>query len=262
MTRLTRKALRIYEEKGILVPGAKEPLTGYRYYTVDQIELGLKVKDLVTAGFSLEEVARVLEAESEGDRGMLRRLIEGRMDALRSEARHLERVRGLLLGTDGSANMSIEQPVVKEVPSQRVLCKREKGVYGVTIGKLIGELFTCIMSNENRREMVTMTGPPIFICHDQEYMETDADIEVAIPIAGRVRLCDDSMEVRTLEGGRFLTMVHRGAYDRVGESHARLQRYALEHGIEWRLPDREVYISDPDEVAEEDLVTELQYPLP
>jgi DNA-binding transcriptional MerR regulator len=47
MTRLTRKVLRIYGEKDILVPGSKEPLTGYRYYTVDQIELGFKVMELV-----------------------------------------------------------------------------------------------------------------------------------------------------------------------------------------------------------------------
>ena len=37
VTSLSLKALRYYDEKGILVPKAKDPFTGYRYYTGDQI---------------------------------------------------------------------------------------------------------------------------------------------------------------------------------------------------------------------------------
>ena len=46
ITRLSQKALRYYDQKRILVPEAKDPFTGYRYYTGDQIQLGIKIKYL------------------------------------------------------------------------------------------------------------------------------------------------------------------------------------------------------------------------
>ncbi len=44
MTRLTQKALHLYDEKGILFPQEKNKITGYRYYSISHIETGLKIK--------------------------------------------------------------------------------------------------------------------------------------------------------------------------------------------------------------------------
>jgi DNA-binding transcriptional MerR regulator len=40
ITRLTQKALRLYDERGLLKPSIKDPVTGYRYYALSQIENG------------------------------------------------------------------------------------------------------------------------------------------------------------------------------------------------------------------------------
>jgi DNA-binding transcriptional MerR regulator len=44
ITRITPKALRYCDQLGLLVPAAKDTLTGYRYYTADQLERGVRVK--------------------------------------------------------------------------------------------------------------------------------------------------------------------------------------------------------------------------
>lgn len=54
ITRLSQKALRYYDQKGILTPEAKDTITGYRYYTGTQIQQGVKIKHLTELGFSLE----------------------------------------------------------------------------------------------------------------------------------------------------------------------------------------------------------------
>jgi DNA-binding transcriptional MerR regulator len=41
VTRLTKKALRLYDKRELLVPKAKDNVTGYRYYTGDQIQRGV-----------------------------------------------------------------------------------------------------------------------------------------------------------------------------------------------------------------------------
>ena len=64
MTRLSQKALRLYDSKGLLVPEIKDYFTGYRYYTVPQIEQGMKIKTFTFLGFSLEEISMLLDAES------------------------------------------------------------------------------------------------------------------------------------------------------------------------------------------------------
>ena len=62
VTRLSLKTLRYYDEKGILTPKAKDPFTGYRYYTGDQIAVGVKIITLTGLGFSLEEISDIFEA--------------------------------------------------------------------------------------------------------------------------------------------------------------------------------------------------------
>ena len=74
--------------------------------------------------------------------------------------------------------MSVTEPVIKEIPEMRVISKREKGTFTVTIGKLIGEICACVNSPENQRNRVKVTGPIMFLCHDEEYKETGADIEI------------------------------------------------------------------------------------
>ncbi|MFX0093825.1 MAG: MerR family transcriptional regulator, partial [Candidatus Hodarchaeota archaeon] len=59
MTQLSPKALRLYDKKGLLVPGEKDPITGYRYYTMSQVEKGVKIKMLIGFGFGLEEISRI-----------------------------------------------------------------------------------------------------------------------------------------------------------------------------------------------------------
>ena len=56
ITRLTQKALRYYDQKGLLIPEAKDPFTGYRYYTGNQIQQGYKIKHLVELGLSVDQI--------------------------------------------------------------------------------------------------------------------------------------------------------------------------------------------------------------
>ena len=56
-----------------------------------------------------------------------------------------------------------------------------------------------------------MCGPPMVLYHDGEYKENDADIEVAIPITGRVSV-DPMYEVKTWEAHRTVSMLYKGPY--------------------------------------------------
>jgi DNA-binding transcriptional MerR regulator len=54
------KAIRLYEKKGIIVPAKTDPFTGYRYYTVDQVQTLAALLELKALGFSLSEIKKII----------------------------------------------------------------------------------------------------------------------------------------------------------------------------------------------------------
>lgn len=265
MTRLSQKALRLYDRKGLLVPEAKDPFTGYRYYTVPQLEKGMKIKTLSFLGFSLEEISMLLDAESKGNYEQMGACFRKKLEETRARIGKLQRIEGILQGAcehNGKImelfKMSVTEPVIKEIPEFRVVSKREKGTFDVTIHKLIGEICACVSSPENQRNRVKVTGPLMFLCHDEEYKETDADIEIALPVSGRVSVEDPKMEIKTLPAIKAVSVIYQGPYPEVEAGYNRALSFARENNLESFGPSRELYLNDPAEVPEEELMTEVQ----
>ncbi|MCM2465373.1 MerR family transcriptional regulator [Methanoculleus oceani] len=264
ITRLSQKALRLYDERGLLVPAARDICTGYRYYTYAQIERGIHIRHLLWLGFDLSEVETILSARERGDAGMIRDHFARRLAAAEQEIGRLHAIAEVLRTQDplnGGFRMSITEPVIKDIPAMRALSRRERGVYQEAIPGLIGELCAYVSPADGRQPAAKMTGPIMFICHDEEYRETDADIEVAIPITGSVNLEGTAAEVVTLPGGRFASVLYTGPYPGVGKAYERLFAYMGEHGLASAGPSRELYLNDPAEVPEEELLTEVQFPI-
>src|SRR5215469_2663679 len=53
--------LRHYEKVGLLKPAVLDPDTGYRYYSLDQLPRVHRLLALKDLGFSLEQIAQILE---------------------------------------------------------------------------------------------------------------------------------------------------------------------------------------------------------
>lgn len=54
---VTRKALLVYEEKGLLTPAVRDKESGFRYYTADNMTQIRSIRSLQALGLSLNEVA-------------------------------------------------------------------------------------------------------------------------------------------------------------------------------------------------------------
>ena len=64
LSKVTVRALRHYEQIGLLVPEIVDRWTGYRYYTVGQFQKIQNICTLKTIGYSLEEIRDMMEDES------------------------------------------------------------------------------------------------------------------------------------------------------------------------------------------------------
>ena len=72
--RVSVRMLRHYDAIGLLRPAAVDPLTGYRFYAVEQLTRLNRVVALKDLGFTLDQVATIVDEEIDVDelRGMLR----------------------------------------------------------------------------------------------------------------------------------------------------------------------------------------------
>ena len=264
ITRLSPKALRLYDDRGLLVPEVKDLCTGYRYYTGTQIPRGVSIKTLCGLGFSLCEIDVLLTAKAEHDTATINELFSRRRGEIRSEVQRLQQVEAILANEAASLEsiyMSLNEPLIKDVPPQRIVGKKGTGAYGETISRLMPRLCSQIFSEENQRNGLKVTGPFMTLYHDCEYREKDATMECVAPITGRIVLSDPDMEVRTLPGGKVLSLIHKGSYNKLHEAWSRIGAYAEEREFVPNGPHREVYLNDPNTVGEEELLTELQIPV-
>jgi DNA-binding transcriptional MerR regulator len=56
ITKVTVKALRFYEEEGLIEPRYVDPVNGYRYYGSDQLPRMYRIVSLRQCGFSIPEI--------------------------------------------------------------------------------------------------------------------------------------------------------------------------------------------------------------
>jgi effector-binding domain-containing protein len=262
ITRISKKALRIYDEKCILVPQRKDKFTGYRYYADDQIDQGFVVKRLQVLGFSLADMKCIMDWYRDNDSCDIEPVFRKRIQEVQSEIERLQGIRSFLIskGTKEVIQMEAMEPTVKEVPEIRVISLREKGTYEKTIPEMMGKIFSIPYSPENRRNRITVNGPPAFICHDDEYKEADADIEIALPISGPV-VVPEGTEIKILPATKVVSVLHKGRYEDVGPAYKRALDYVSENGHTMNGPSRELYLNDPKKVPQEELLSEIQIPI-
>ncbi|WP_433134581.1 MerR family transcriptional regulator [Micromonospora sp. CA-240977] len=88
---LTVSALRFYDSAGVLEPALVDPVTGYRWYTDEQITPARLVAGLRRIGMPVPEIAAAVRAEPAAVHQLLdthlRRLADGLTDARREAAR-------------------------------------------------------------------------------------------------------------------------------------------------------------------------------
>jgi len=261
LTRISPKALRYYDSKGLLVPEARDSITGYRYYTAGQLERGVKVRTLTLLGFSLDDIAVILKSLDDGDLDSYKMILNKQLSQTRAEISRLERIESLLENPDEMIKMTLTEPVEKKIPQLRILSKTQRGSISELMSNLIGDVMGVIYHPDNQRNLVKMTGPLMTLYHEPEPDLEDMCVDVAVPITGKISLTDPDAEVRNLPAETVLSLVHKGPYDSIGLAYQKLMEYAASKNIELTGPFRELYLNDPQVTDPEDIMTEIQAPL-
>lgn len=256
---VTVKTLRYYDEIGLLKPVKVDRFTGYRYYSAEQLPRLNYIVSLKNMGLSLDEIGTLVNNSLTPHQ--LRDLFilkKGELQQrLSEEQRRLGQVEKLLNQIEKEGKMPDYQIVIKKLEPIKVASVRGTvPTYGdITI--LCDKICPVF-----EKHMNIITGPPLALYHDMEYREKDVDIEMAIPISRDIEL-PEPIKVRELPAEEtVVSLVHHGPYETIHEAYQALMAYCEANGYELAGPDREVYLTGPEQAPDPSgYVTELQQPV-
>ena len=260
LSQVSVKALRYYDELGLLKPAQIDRFTGYRYYSMDQLPRLSRILALKDLGLSLQQIGQLLNEELPPDqlRGMLklkRAELEQEVDQVRMR---LERVEARLRQIEQEGKMPTYDVVIKTIQPQLVASIRDVVPTPPEQGGLWGELGVYL-----GRHKATSTGPCLTIYHDPEYKERDWDVEVCEPLAAPVP-SDERVHVYELPAVQTMAcVVHHGPFVTINEAYQALFKWAQVNGYRIAGPCREVYLRTAEHGSQMDAntVTEIQFPV-
>lgn len=258
--RVTVKALYLYDRLGLLKPSRVDLSTGYRLYGLDQLPRLNRILALKDLGFSLGEVARLLdENPSPAEmRGMLRlKRAESERQVAEAQGR-LARVEARLRQIEREGAPPAHDVVVKEVGPMRIASARR---VEPTIESMVRRLDDAV--GLVGHSGIETAGPPFMMFYHRGFRERDLDVEVAVPVGPETTLDvpmsgGDRLRVRELEGSpQVASLVYHGSYDWLAEAYAEIGAWIAASGYRAAGPAREIYLRG----NRDDPVTEIQYPV-
>jgi DNA-binding transcriptional MerR regulator len=126
LSQVTIKALRYYDDVGLLKPDHIDPFTGYRYYSVEQIPIIHRIVAFKELGLSLEQIANLLDDQgsSEHIRDTLQKQHAEIKQRISEEKARLAQIEFRLRMIDMEDQMPAIEVIVKPVPPVRAMTLR------------------------------------------------------------------------------------------------------------------------------------------
>jgi DNA-binding transcriptional MerR regulator len=263
------RMLRHYDQLGLLKPDHIDKFTGYRYYTAGQLAHLNRILFFKDLGFSLQQIKDLLRDNLPNDqlRGMLMmKQVELEREVQDSHAR-LARVEARL--------QQIEQE--GKPPPYEVTTKSAEQIVIASVRQLVPkpqdmdyyckQMYTTLYKGLDDLR-ISPRYPEVTFYHNDEYPETDLDVETAVRISARYLNSAPKhphIKIRNAPAEKNVAaLIYEGPYRNVGSAVLVLLNWI---GInEWNISGtvRELHLSGPAHIngeLQEKAVLELQIPI-
>jgi DNA-binding transcriptional MerR regulator len=268
LSHLPVKTLHHYHEVGVLVPAVVDPATGYRRYTLDQVETAHLARRLRDVRMPLTEMAAVLAA---GDPAEREAGIAAHLERLQRElaeaATAVTSLRSLLATPPAEHGITL-----RDAPAQPAVA-----LAGVVDREAVGEW--CATAYPRLYAAVGTLGAvpdgPGAALYDPGWFEEgggrmtafvpvrpEPGADVPSPEAHGPAVPAGRVVVVTLPAQRLAVALHAGAFEDLDLTYGRLGRHVLGRGIGADGPLRETYLVSPADADDPNAFrTEIGWPV-
>ncbi|MCG7311114.1 GyrI-like domain-containing protein [Brachybacterium sp. ACRRE] len=259
LSRLSVRMLRHYDAHGLLVPAQIDPWSGYRRYASAQLADAADIRMLRDVGFGVSAIGALLAVRgTPAWSDALRLQRETLVEELRASQGRLSLITRLL--DEGEPTMSITLTRTT-VPAMTAVALRGTVPTYSDEGRLWQRMMPALAA-----QGIAPVGPGGVIEHDDQYMDHDPDLSIFLPVPVGTEAADE-LEIIELPARDCLVARVTGAYDQISEAHDLINERLASEGLAARADGTlaghafNIYLTSPDQVSEEEQLTDVCQPL-
>lgn len=255
---LSVKALRLYDEMGLLSPARVDPDTRYRYYHASQLGTARMISLLRKLDVPLADIARIVELSPEDASRLLSEWWHG--EELRREKRRdlLRYIQGSVLGDIGDpSNLDVQ---VRLVPETTWLYLSGH-VHGDRLPEFIGR--SNALLQERARVYGGAIGYGAVVFHGVVDMDSDGPADVCWQIPPGSQPHDgDQIRTESVHTQAFTVLRKREMeFPQILQVYRDLRRWIEANGHTISGPPRELYLGDFVAAEPNDPICEIAFPI-
>jgi DNA-binding transcriptional MerR regulator len=264
------RMLRHYDQIGILKPAHIDYYTGYRGYSIDQLPRLNRIIFLKEIGFSLSEVMKFLDNHLSVDdmKSMLikrQKDIENEIIMAQVSLKRVEQRLNSIQSEGESPKYDIN---IKKTESFAYACHRTIVPHMYQMDFYCFDMYDKIYKELNKIN-VTPIGPEITMYYNEEYTETNLDVEagIIIPLSSMQKFMTQESILKTrliAEEENVAFTVYSGPFDGLERAIIELLTWIEVNDYSINGTIREIHLSGPahlnDKVVESAII-ELQIPI-
>ena len=259
LTRLSPKALRLYDQHGLLAPAQVDPDTGYRWYAPEQLERARLVALLRQLDMPLTRIAEILDLAPDAQAAELARYWSEQEQSMVARRQLVSFLLDRLTGK----KPTMTDVLIREVPA-RTLLTVSRNLTAPEIGAFAGPLFG-LFGGPTIPRPTGITGRPFLRYHGEITQDSDGTVEFCCPVE---KSAVDDVTGRYPEMTAISEPAGREAYVAVTKAEMltslafeKLRGWFADSGREPVGHPKQIFLGDPDAAAPEDTVYELAVPV-
>jgi DNA-binding transcriptional MerR regulator len=254
LTRLSIKALRLYDQLGLLQPRRVDYQSSYRYYGVDQLSSARMIRNMRDMDMPLATIRQVLAALTSSPE-QAEALAAEYAEMREQEARQIrEQVKQFIHKIQQEQTPMSFDITIRQVPTQQVL----SSTHQIKINKLDETISKTrdAMKTMLKEQNLEASGAPFGFFHGPINEQEDGPLEICMPVNGQVK-GKGNIQVKQLDGGNAACVMTVGAetdFPTILGAYDAAADWIQKNGYAMAEPPREVWHSGPGDEPKMEIV--------
>lgn len=257
---LSPKALRIYDESGLLRPNQVDPDTGYRYYEESQLQKARTISLLRRLDIPLVTIAKILNAAPDESSRKLDEWWNHTQDEFERRRELLRFIQSDVFGDESVRTASAEsyEVQIRTVPATTYVYM-SRHVTGPELPDYIGNSYDVL--HERAMAFGGATGAPTVVFRGVVDMDSEGPVEVRLPISAPAADSSDIRDEAAHTQAYARLLKRQVEFPQILHVYHAIRSWIDAEGHEISGPPREVYLGPFDAAAASDPICDIAFPI-